>query len=133
MAVDYEWSYRVFTDGEDATPEEWLREAWEKAAPSVRMFLRVAWRYGLGFRLGRTVDCMHILGWRITESTSSQVTVEVDSRLMGATNAVIVDGDQLRWRTVVSYQNSIGKLLWIAATVIHQWLVPRLMSRAAHR
>lgn len=121
------------TSGADATAEEWLREAWENTAPALRMSLQIGWGYGLGLRLGPTTDCGRILGWRIAESTPCRVIVEADSPLMGATNIVTADNDQLQWRTVVSYHNAMGRLLWLPAKIVHQWLVPQLMSRAIRR
>ena len=128
---DYDWSYETSIDGQsEPTAEEWLRATWEDGPRFLRIFLPLAWKYGLGLRLGAMSDSERILGWHIADSTPNVVRVDADSRLMRAENIVTIDAGQLCWRTVVQHQNAVGRLMWMPAKIVHQWLVPRSLQRA---
>lgn len=110
--------------------EEWLRAAWEDGPRHLRVVLPLAWRYGLGLRLGSTSDADRILGWHVSASSPTSVTVTADSRVLSAENVVTLDRTSLRWRTAVDYKNVLGRMVWSPTSVVHQWLVPRSLRRA---
>jgi len=128
---DYDWSYKTSIEGQsEPTAEEWLRATWEEGPRFLQILLPLAWKYGLGLRLGAMSDRERILGWHIADSRSSVVRVDADSRLMRAENIITIDGGQLFWRTVVQHRNAVGRLMWVPAKIVHQWLVPRSLKRA---
>ena len=134
MVNDYEWTTETSVSGvAGVTPEQWLRAIWEGGPKLLRVVLPVAWKFGLGLRLGSTGDTTRILGWRIVATNPNRVTVAADSRLMVAENTVTVDDGTLQWRTNVNYTNFVGRAMWIPGRVIHQLLVPPTMRRAVHR
>lgn len=127
----YAWSFETSIEGaSNLAAEDWLREVWEQGPRFLRVFLPLAWKYGLGLRLGPTSDTTRILGWHIAGSSPNVVTVEADSPLMRAENSVTVDEQRIQWNTVVTHKNLIGRVLWMPAQVIHQWLIPQSLRRA---
>lgn len=128
--ADYRWSYEMPADGAVAmSAEAWLRACWEGGPALLRGFLTLAWKYGLGLRLGSPTDATRVLGWKIAESTPTSVTVVADSRLLRAENTISVQGGRVCWRTVVAPNNAIGRVLWLPASIVHQCLVPRSLRR----
>ncbi len=132
--TDYEWSYETSIDGiVDLTVEGWLRAAWEDGPAVLRGFLPLAWKYGLGLRLGSTSDPARVLGWRITNTVPERVAVDASSQIMHAVNTVTVVDGRIRWHTTVTYANAVGRLMWIPARFVHQLLIPRMVLRAVRR
>ena len=131
MRADYKWSHDASTGGVgDRNAEQWLRATWEGSPRVLRVVLGIAWKYGLGLRLGSTADATRILGWRITNTQPNQVTVDADSRILKARNTVSLADESIHWQTTVTYTNVAGRLIWTAARIVHQFLVPRLVRRA---
>ncbi len=129
----YEWSYETSIKGpQDLAAEDWMREIWERGPRSLRIFLSLAWKYGLGLRLGASSDATRVLGWQIASNSPSAITVEADSPLMTAENSVTVHASTLCWQTVVTQKNPVGRILWMPARLVHQWLIPRSVQRAVH-
>jgi hypothetical protein len=129
--ADYDWSYETSINGAaDLTAEQWLRAIWEDGPRPLPHVLPVAWRLGLGLRLGPSSDAARVLGWRITRSEPEAVTVVAESRIMSAENTVSRDGGRLEWRTLVTYEHLISRVLWMPARLVHQWLVRLTMRRA---
>ncbi len=68
MARD-EWSHEESINGAtDLTAEQWLRVTWEGAPRPLRGFLPLAWKFGLGLRLGSSADPARVLGWLVARS-----------------------------------------------------------------
>ncbi len=67
-----------------------MREVCERGLQFLRVFLPLAWKYGLGLRLGSSSEPQLVLGWQITGTAPNLVTVEADSPLMTAENSLIV-------------------------------------------
>ncbi|MEP6625814.1 MAG: hypothetical protein ABJC79_15300 [Acidimicrobiia bacterium] len=127
----YEWSYEESINGAtDLTAEQWLRVTWEGAPRPLRGFLPLAWKFGLGLRLGSSADPARVLGWLVARSDRDLVTIVADSWMISAENSVSRDGDRLRWQTIVTYKNVIGRTVWMPARLVHQRLIRLMMGRA---
>jgi hypothetical protein len=64
--VDYEDAFATETDAADRPPEQWVREAFDRAPPGLATFARSA-QSVLGLHLD-AVDTAHPLGWTILRS-----------------------------------------------------------------
>ena len=113
-------------------PGDWARDTFEGAPGVVRTVLLWGWRWGLGLRLDPG-NRSTVLGWRITRRTADGVTVSAASRLLTASNEVIVEGSSVTWTTRVTCRNRGGAVLWRLAAPLHEALLPRLLTEAARR
>lgn len=132
--ADYSWTLQSGS-AKSAAPdaERLLRATWEEGPAVLSWSLPLAWKFGLGLRLGPKKSAEHVLGWPITQRTSGQIAVATSSRIMQAQNSLLVDGDVITWTTLVTYNNLLGRLLWVPARIVHQWLVRRSLSGALSR
>jgi hypothetical protein len=129
-AANYCWTYTTHAPSADRlTAELWLRHIWEDGPKSVRVFLRLGWRFGLGLRLG-PADSSHVLGWGIDATTNTTVAVSAKSPILRAQNTLIASGDLIRWQTDVYYENLMGRLIWRPASLLHQRIVPWSVRRS---
>jgi hypothetical protein len=112
------------------TPEQWARATFEGAPASLRVFLTVAWRYALGLRLGTRASPDHVLGWLISSSGPESITLEARSRHMVAQNIVAVREANVVLVTLVHFTGRSGRVLWTAATPLHNRVIPYLLRRA---
>jgi Protein of unknown function (DUF2867) len=112
------------------TPEQWARATFEKAPAVLRLFLALAWRYGLGLELGARTSPDHVQGWLISSSGSDSITLEARSRLMVAQNIVAVSESTVVLVTVVQFSRRAGRALWAVATPVHVRVIPYLLQRA---
>lgn len=117
-------------EGAAASPERWARAVWEDAPPTLRGFLVVAWRFGLGFRLGPRPAAGYVLGWAIVRSAPDVAVLECRSRFLTGHNIVHVDGPRITWTTLVRYERWPSRVLWPVAAVVHHRVLPYLLSRA---
>lgn len=63
FVTDYEWSYETSLDHVlGVKTERRLRSAWEDGPAVLRVLLPLAWKYGLGLRLGSASDPTRVLG-----------------------------------------------------------------------
>ena len=109
-----------------------MRTIWEDAPSPLRRFLHVGWRYGLGLRLAVPPTAADVLGWNVYENAPERIAVDAHSRILYATNTVTVTVtvDQIQWDTTVTYKNVLGRVLWAAARIVHERLVPSSIRRA---
>jgi hypothetical protein len=112
------------------TPEQWARATFEKGPAVLRLFLAVAWKYGLGLGLGARTSPDHVQGWLISSSGSGSITLEARSRLMVAQNIVAVNESTVVLVTVVQFNRRAGRALWAVATPVHVRVIPYLLQRA---
>jgi hypothetical protein len=112
------------------TPEQWARATFEEAPALLRLSLAVAWRYGLGLRLGARSSPDHVAGWLISSSGSDSITLEARSRLMVAQNIVAVSESTVVLVTLVQFDRRAGRALWAVAAPVHIRVIPYLLQRA---
>jgi hypothetical protein len=112
------------------TPEQWARATFEGAPALLRVFLELAWKYGLGLRLGAPTSPDHVLGWLISSSGSGSITLEARGRLMVAHNIVAVSDSAVVLVTLVHFNRRAGRVLWGGATPVHNRVIPYLLGRA---
>jgi hypothetical protein len=112
------------------TPEQWARATFEGAPALLGEFLSIAWRYGLGLRLGARTSPDHVRGWLISSSGSGSITLEARSRLMVAQNIVAVGDSTVVLVTLVQFNRRAGRVLWAVATPVHVRVIPYLLGRA---
>ena len=129
--VDYLWTHETALPASDRGAEEWLRAAWEGGPLLLRRLLPIGWRFGLGLRLGPRGSEGHVLGWPITRTDRHTVVVAADSPFMHAKSCLRVQSRTIVWTTRISFTTQVGRVLWMPAQPAHQWLVPRLLARAA--
>jgi hypothetical protein len=112
------------------TPEQWARGTFGNAPSLLRLFLTVAWKYGLGLGLGARTSPDHVQGWLIADSGPDSITLEARSRLMIAQNIVAVTDSVVVLVTLVQFNRRAGRVLWAVATPVHVKVIPYLLGRA---
>jgi hypothetical protein len=111
------------------TPEQWARATFEGAPALLRAFLVIAWKYGLGLRLGPRTSPDHVQGWLISTSGPGSITLEARSRLMVAQNIVVVRDSTVVLVTLVQFIHRAGRVQWAVATPVHNRVIPYLLGR----
>lgn len=111
--------------------EEWARATFEGAPPPVRLVIVAGWRLALGLRLVPRTSPSSVLGWRILSSTTPAVVLTTDSPLLTARLVVQVEGARVVHTTLVRTNCRLGRVVWAAATPIHQLAIPFLLNHAA--
>jgi hypothetical protein len=96
----------------------------------MRIFLRLGWRYALGFPLAST-DA--VLGWPVVAESSGWVALGQQSWLLGVVLLMRTGDGRLTWATRVKYRSRAAKALWLIVGVIHRRYAPRALRRAASR
>jgi hypothetical protein len=130
---DYADSFEVAQDaGDSRSPEQWARALFEGAPPVLRTFLPVGWRGALGFRLGPRPSDLHVLGWRVAETSTDTIRLELWSPLMTGQLVLRVRESSTTVTTVVAYRRWAARVLWGAIAPIHRQLMPYLLGRARH-
>jgi hypothetical protein len=113
------------------SPEQWARAAWEGAPRPVRWFLVVAWKAGLGLRLGPRPSPDHVLGWAKVSATPEVVVLESRSMFMSARNVVRIDASRVVWTTLVRFEKGPARALWSLAAPVHHRMIAYLLERAS--
>jgi hypothetical protein len=96
----------------------------------MRIFLRVGWRFGLGFRLARR-DA--VLGWPVVAESSDWIVLQQTSWLFGVALVMRVTDGQLTWATRVKYSSPVARATWLVVGVLHRRFAPRALHRAVTR
>jgi hypothetical protein len=102
----------------------------KKLRKPLRLFVRTAWRFGLGLQLGSPTSTARVLGWKIEDNDARHITVSAKSPIMSTVNSIKVDQGCIRWSTKIEFTNTFGNGLSVPARLIHQRLVPWSMNRA---
>lgn len=109
------------------SPEQWARYVLEGASRPMRTFLRLGWRYGLGFRPVRR-DA--VLGWPAVAQADGWVILRQDSWLFGVALLMRASEDRLTWATRVKYESPAARPAWRLIGIIHRRFAPRALRRA---
>jgi hypothetical protein len=129
--ADFSWACEYPAKSADSgTPERWARGVFEDAPVWLRWILIFGWKIGLGLKMGPSSSPRHVLGWHIRQSDAQAVTLEAGSAMMDTQNVVLVNDSGVTWVTFVRFNNRLGRVLWLLAAPIHQWLIPRSLNRA---
>lgn len=131
--VDYRWKWEAPVAASGRGAEDCLRAAWEGGPPLLTWLLPVGWRFGLGLRLGPRHSKAHVLGWPIVRADAHSITVAADSPFMNAENSIGLQNETIVWTTSITFTNRAGRVLWLVAKPVHQWLVPRALAPAIRR
>ncbi|HWA64863.1 MAG TPA: hypothetical protein VG899_00660 [Mycobacteriales bacterium] len=118
----------VALDALSRSPQDWARLVLEGASLPMRVFLRVGWRWGLGFPLTGTDS---ILGWPVVAELPGQVTLAQQSWLFGVALLMCTTDGELSWTTSVTYRSRISPVVWGMVGPIHRRFAPRALRRAA--
>ena len=121
----------VRADSPAPTPEQWARAAFEGAPAPLLRLLPLAWRLGLGLRLGPRPSPGHVLGWSLTGSDTRTATLTARSGLLTAHNVVALRDNEVVRVTLVRFERRAARPLWAVAAPIHHLTVPYLLARAA--
>jgi Protein of unknown function (DUF2867) len=120
--------------GDDRSPEQWARAAFEETPTHVRSFVKFGWRYVVGLRLGPQSSPNHVAGWTVRAVRPGVINLTVESWLVTATKDVEVTNDTVRIVTVVRYKHRLGRIVWTLITPVHYLTEPYLLGYAAsHR
>ena len=131
---DFACAYEIgIAPGDDRSPEQWARAAWEGAPAPLRWFMLAGWRLVLGLRLGPRPSRDHILGWHIVERDAGSVACQLRSGFLSARNTFRKADGMLRWSTFVTYDRPIARVIWPPVSVIHRLIVHVALRRAATR
>jgi hypothetical protein len=109
------------------SPEQWARYILEGASVPMRIFLRVGWRFGLGFALARRNA---VLGWPVMAGSPDWVVLQQRSWLFEVALLMRVTDGQLSWATRVRYSSPIAGAAWLLIGVLHRRFAPRALRRA---
>jgi hypothetical protein len=114
---------------DEHSAEEWIRTGLEQT--QLRPVIVLIHRHVLRFRLGPQDD-LHILGWRITNSSSDVLKLETGGPLM---RAVIVarrsSPTSAMASTFVFYEHPLTVHVWRVVGPLHRRVAPYLLKRAA--
>jgi hypothetical protein len=114
--------------------EQWVRDVFEGAPQGLRQFVVFGWIVALGVRLGPRPSSGHVLGWRIARSTDQTIVLEAPFRFGKACNVLRVEPSRIVLATFVRYEKPLARTAWSIAAVLHERIIPYLMSHAAkHR
>ncbi len=113
--------------------EQWARAVFEDAPQPLRSVIVLGWLVGLGLRLAPRSSSSHVLGWTIVAHTPTAVVLAVDSFLLSAQLVVRVHESNVIHATFVRYERNAARGLWPTAALIHQRVIPYLLTRAATR
>ena len=116
------------TDALSRSPEEWARQVLEGASWPMRAFLRIGWRYFLGFPLVRDNA---VLGWPIVTISDNGIVLAQSSWLMGVVLEMRTSEAGLSWATRVDYRSPLARPAWAVVRPIHRRYAPRALRRAA--
>lgn len=116
---------------DDRSPEQWVRDTFEGAPRPLRWFVRVGWRYVLGFRLGPRPSPAHVLGWKIVSTTPEAIKLEVQSPLVTALKVLRVEDSRVVMTTFVRYERKSARAVWSAIAPVHHRTEPYLLGHAA--
>jgi hypothetical protein len=127
--ADYTDTYTAgVPDVSSRTPQDWARRVLEGASLPMRVFLRLGWRYGLGFPLTRTNS---VLGWPVVAESTGSVSLEQQSWLFGVVLLMCTGDGELTWTTSVTYRSRLSRPVWSVVGPIHRRFAPRALRRAA--
>jgi hypothetical protein len=127
----YTYACAIDTAVTGASAEEWARATFEEAPTAVRLVIVSGWRLALRLRLLPRTSPSSVLGWRILSSTPPAIVLATDSPLLTARLVVQVDGARVVHTTLVRTERRLGRVVWAAATPIHQLTIPFLLNHAA--
>jgi hypothetical protein len=127
--ADYTDTFTALTpDARTHSPQDWARRVLEGASVPMRIFLRLGWRYGLGFRLARVNA---VLGWPVVTESDDRVELEQQSWLFGVVLVMSTCDGRLTWTTHVTYRSWLSPAAWGIVGLIHRRFAPRALRRAA--
>jgi hypothetical protein len=129
--LSYTYACAIDTAVVGVAAEDWARATFEGAPASVRLVVVAGWRLALRLRLMPRTSPSSVLGWRILSSTTQAVVLATDSPLLTARLVVQVEGALVIHTTLVRIDHRLGRVVWAAATPIHQLVIPFLLNHAA--
>jgi hypothetical protein len=109
------------------SPEHWARYVLEGASLPMRMFLRLGWRFGLGFPLARRNA---VLGWPIVAQSTDWIVLEQRSWLFCVALLMRATDGQLTWATRVKYSSPVSHGAWLLVGLLHRRYAPLALRRA---
>jgi hypothetical protein len=115
------------------TAPQWARAVFEGAPAVVRWFLLFGWAHVLRLQLGPAASADHALGWAIADGdlVAGSTSLTAESRLVRASNTVVVERSTVTWVTLVHYSHAAGRPLWAVARPFHRLTLRYLLARAA--
>jgi hypothetical protein len=129
--ADYASAFALQTpDAGASSAEQWARATFEDAPALLRRGLVMGWTFALGLRLGPKLSPTHVLGWPIAAAEADSITLQTDSRVLGAQNVIVVSESEVVWVTLVRFDRRIARPLWAATAPIHHLTIPYLLTRA---
>jgi hypothetical protein len=128
--ADYSVAFTVPAAGSHDA-ESWARTTFGSAPAALRPVLLFGWRFILRLQLGASRSPDHVLGWSVAENRPDTFAMTAPSPLLTAMNVVLVDTGSVTWVTLVRHRRPVGRLLWSAAALVHQWTIPYLLDRAS--
>jgi hypothetical protein len=134
--ADYRVAFTIDCPGGDhRTAEHWTRAVFEEAPRPMRWFLIVGWT-GLSLRLRPSYAATRVLGWEIEQATSAVAVTVVTARL-GLTSRLVLslEPDSVTLASFVRFTTPgrIVRVMWAAATPLHERVLPHLLAAAVRR
>jgi hypothetical protein len=129
---DYTWACRVdASDAERRRAEGWARAVFGSAPKPLWWFVLAGWLGILRLRLASQRSPDHVYGWTIQSSEPDTAVLATDSFMLTARLVVRRDDGGVSHTTLVRYDAGIARVVWPVAALIHQRVIPYLLTRAA--
>lgn len=105
-------------------PEQWARAMFGDTPDLIERFL---WSGILRLRLQSGRSAGTIAGWRITDRGDDWVSVAAASRSMSAVLVIRARASTVELATLVRYDRSRARLVWVPTAFVHRRLAPGLL------
>lgn len=131
--IDYQSAFSVITDPVDVrSAEQWARAMYESPPTAERLIVWYGWKT-LTARLGPYPSQAHVLGYRIEANERNYIRFSVEWALGLACDLVLYLGPGAAvLATFVELKRPAARIVWPLAVPVHERIVPRWLSRAAH-
>lgn len=121
--------------GVDASARRWAELGLAGAERFHRLFGRLAWQLGLGFRLAPRGQAGTLVGWRIVEDTDDRFVLDCDGRLMAGRMVFLrTSGESgaptITWTTMLTFHGAAGRRVWMLFGIGHRAVTPFALGGA---
>lgn len=110
------------------TPEQWARTMFGDTPDLIE---RLLWSGILRLRLQAGRSTGTIAGWRITDRGEDWISVTAASRSMSAVLVIRACASTVELATIVRYDRSRARLVWVPTAFVHRRLAPGLLRSTA--
>lgn len=109
-------------------PERWARMMF---GDTPDLLERLLWSGILGLRIQRGRSAGTIAGWRIADRGHDWISLRAASRSICVVLVVRITDETVELATVVRYDRSRGRTVWLPVAFVHRRLAPMLLRSTA--